>query len=153
MQALRRALRRRARASDRGSAALFVAVFAPAMLFLAGLVIDGGSALEAKQRASDIAEQAARAAAGQCDVALLRSAGDCRITSHSAALAAASPYLQGNGVTSWNLVETRQVAPGEFHGVQVSVTIKFQTTLLGIVPSFKTLTINETAEAVAVTGL
>ena len=82
---LMRALHR-ASAADRGSAALFVAVFAPAMIFLAGLVIDGGSALEAKQRASDIAEQAARAAAGQCDVALLRSAGDCRITSRSAAL-------------------------------------------------------------------
>jgi Flp pilus assembly protein TadG len=153
MRALHRALRRRASASDRGSAALFVAVFAPAMIFLAGLVIDGGSALEAKQRASDIAEQAARAAAGQCDVAVLRSDGDCRITSHSAALAAAAPYLQGNGVTTWKLAETREVAPGQYHGVQVSVTIRFQTTLLGIVPSFKTLTINETAEAVAVTGL
>jgi hypothetical protein len=35
----------------------------------------------------------------------------------------------------------------------VTVTIKFRTTLLGIVPKFKTLTITETAEAVAVTGL
>ena len=63
------------RKAERGSAALFVAIFAPAMIFMAGLVIDGGAALEAKQRASDIAEQAARAGAGQCDVALLRSQG------------------------------------------------------------------------------
>jgi Flp pilus assembly protein TadG len=140
------------RLADRGSAALFVAIFAPAMLFLAGLVIDGGAALEAKQRAADIAEQAARAAAGQCDVALLRSAGDCRITSRAAALAAAGPFMD-NTVTDWGLVQTREVAPGQFHGVEVSVTIKFQTTLLGIDPHFKTLTIKETAEAVAVTGL
>jgi Flp pilus assembly protein TadG len=143
---------RACRPSDRGSAALFVAIFAPAMIFLAGLVIDGGAALEAKQRASDIAEQAARAAAGQCDVALLRSAGDCRITSRAGALAAASPYMDST-VTDWSLVQTREVAPGQYHGVQVSVTIQFRTTLLGIDPSFKTLTIKETAEAVAVTGL
>ena len=140
------------RASERGSVALFVAIFAPAMIFLAGLVIDGGSALEAKQRAADIAEQAARAAAGQCDVALLRSIGDCRLTSRAAALAAAGPFMDDT-VTDWSLVQTREVAPGQYHGVEVSVTIRFQTTLLGIDPDYKTLTIKETAEAVAVTGL
>lgn len=148
---LRSALR--ALRSDRGSAALFVAIFAPATIFIAGLVIDGGAGLEAKQRGSDIAEQAARAAAGQCDVALLRSTSDCRITDRSAALAAASPYMsRAEGVTGWSLVLTRPVGNG-FHGVRVNVTIQFRTTLLGIDPQFKTLTINSTAEAVAVTGL
>jgi Flp pilus assembly protein TadG len=137
---------------DRGSAALFVAIFALPMIFMAGLVIDGGAALEARQRASDIAEQAARAAAGQCDVALLRSLGDCRITSQADAETAARPYLD-DSVTSWSLVRTREVDPGQFHGVQVTATITFQTTLLGVVPRFKTLTVTETAEAVAVTGL
>jgi hypothetical protein len=137
---------------DRGSAALFVAIFAVPMIFMAGLVIDGGAALEARQRASDIAEQAARAAAGQCDVALLRSLGDCRITSQTGAETAARPYLD-DSVTSWSLVRTREVDPGQYHGVQVTATITFQTTLLGIVPRFRTLTITETAEAVAVTGL
>jgi Flp pilus assembly protein TadG len=139
---------------DRGSAALFVAIFAPAMIFMAGLVIDGGAALEAKQRASDAAEQAARAAAGQCDVALLRSLGDCRITSQQAANVAASPYVQASDGFSDSHVELNQaVGPGQYHGVQVTVTIEFRTTLLGINPKFKTLKITETAQAVAVTGL
>jgi Flp pilus assembly protein TadG len=140
-------------AGDRGSAALFVAIFAPAMLFLAGLVIDGGAAIEARQRASDIAEQAARAGAGQCDVAVLRSRGVCRITSQAAAQDAAAPFLADNGVTGSSVVRTRPDGFNQFQGVQVDVTITFRTTLLGIVPKYKTLTISETAEAVAVTGL
>jgi Flp pilus assembly protein TadG len=142
-------------ARDRGSAALFIAVFAPAMLFLAGLVIDGGAALEVRQRAADIAEQAARAAGQQCDVGLLRSASQCRITSRSAAEAAAGPYLQNNGVTEWHL-ELFDPVPGttdQFYGVRVTVTIRFRTTLLGIVPGNDTMTITQTGEAVAVTGL
>jgi Flp pilus assembly protein TadG len=140
---------------DRGSAALFVAVFAPAMIFIAGLVIDGGAALEAKQRASDIAEQAARAGAGQCNVALLRSVGECRITDRTAVFTAAEPYTRDNGVTDWNPVLINPVpgANDEFYGVRVTVTMTFRTTLLGILPKFKTLTITETADAVAVTGL
>jgi Flp pilus assembly protein TadG len=142
-------------ARERGSAALFVAIFAPAMIFLAGLVIDGGAALEVRQRAADIAEQAARAAGQQCDVGLLRSASECRITSQSAAEAAARPYLQNNGVTSWQLALFDPVprTNGQFYGVRVTVTIEFSTTLLGIVPAYRTLTITQTGEAVAVTGL
>jgi Flp pilus assembly protein TadG len=140
---------------DRGSAALFVAIFAPAMIFLAGLVIDGGAALEVRQRASDIAEQAARAAGSQCNVALLRSAGECRITDAAAANTAAAPYTQDNGVSAWGLqlIDPVPGAPGQFYGVRVTVTITFQTTLLGIVPAYDTLTITQSADAVAVTGL
>ena len=142
-------------ARDRGSAALFVAIFAPAMIFLAGLVIDGGAALEVRQRAADIAEQAARAAGQQCDVGLLRSASECRITDEAAAETAAAPYLDDNGVTGWDLVLFDQVPgqPGQFYGVRVTVTIRFRTTLLGIVPAYQTMTITQTGEAVAVTGL
>ena len=142
-------------ARERGSAALFVAVFAPAMIFMAGLVIDGGAALEVRQRAADIAEQAARAGAQECDEGLLRAVSECRITSRAAALSAAGPYLEGNGVTDWrlDLVDPVPGAAGEFHGVRVTVTIEFRTTLLGIVPAYRTMTITQTGEAVAVTGL
>jgi Flp pilus assembly protein TadG len=142
-------------ARERGSAALFVAIFAPAMIFLAGLVIDGGAALEVRQRAADIAEQAARAAGQECDVGLLRSASECRITSQPAAEAAAGPYLDNNGVTDWKLALFDPVpgAADQFYGVRVTVTIEFRTTLLGLVPAYQTLTITQTGEAVAVTGL
>jgi len=140
---------------DRGSAALFVAIFAPAMIFLAGLVIDGGAAMEARQRASDIAEQAARAAGSQCNVALLRSAGECRITDYTAASVAAGPYLTDNGVTDSGLqfIDPVPGAPGQYYGVRVTVTITFQTVLLGIFPAYETLTVTQSADAVAVTGL
>jgi Putative Flp pilus-assembly TadE/G-like len=144
--------RRRARA-DRGSTALFVAVFAPAIIFMAGLVIDGGATLEAKQRASDIAEQAARAGAGQCDVAKLRSDGICFVD-RSLVPAAVETYRTSPGVTGFEWVPLADPDhPGEDNGVRVTVTMTFRTTLLGIMPAFKTLTIVESADAVAVTGL
>jgi Flp pilus assembly protein TadG len=139
--------------ADRGSTALFVAVFAPAMIFMAGLVIDGGAALEAKQRASDIAEQAARAGAGQCDVAKLRSQGICFVD-RSLVPAAVEAYRTSPGVTGFDWVPIADPDhPGEDNGVRVTVTMKFDTTLLGIMPSFKTLTIEQSADAIAVTGL
>ena len=145
---------RRLRA-DRGSTALFVAVFAPAMLFMAGLVIDGGAALESRQRAADIAEQAARAGANQCNVALLRSAGECRITDFGAVDRAVNPYRLTDGVTSLTPEPLDPVpgAAGQYYGVRVRVVMKFDTVLLGIVPRYKTLTIDESADAVAVTRL
>jgi Flp pilus assembly protein TadG len=151
------ALRRRVpQDAQRGSAALFIAIFAVPMIFLAGLVIDGGAALEARQRAADIAEQAARAAGNQCDIGLLRSAGECRITSYASARTAAEPYTENNGVTTWNLdlIDPVPGAPGtQYYGVRVTVTMTFSTILLGIVPGYETLTVTQVADAVAVTGL
>ncbi|HST67666.1 MAG TPA: Tad domain-containing protein [Mycobacteriales bacterium] len=139
--------------ADRGSTALFVAVFAPAIIFMAGLVVDGGAALEAKQRASDIAEQAARAGAGQCDVAKLRSQGTCFVDL-SLVPGAVEVYRTSPGVTGfdWEPIADPN-NPGENNGVRVTVTMRFDTTLLGIMPSFKTITIRQAADAVAVTGL
>jgi hypothetical protein len=141
---------------DRGSAALFVAVFAPAMLFLAGLVIDGGGALEARQRAADMAESAARAAGNQCDPVYLRSESECRITDATwgRAQAVARRYIEGDGVTS-SMTRFRPVdgEAGQYYGVSVTVTIVVRTTLLGIVPAYKTITVGNTATAVSITGL
>ena len=51
-----------ARDADRGSIAVFTAVFAFSVLLLLGVLVDGGNALTARERAADVAEQAARAA-------------------------------------------------------------------------------------------
>lgn len=61
-----------ARPGDRGSMSLFVVFFAMAALALASLLVDVGSAINAQERAADLAEQAARAAANSIDVASLR---------------------------------------------------------------------------------
>ena len=58
--------------SDRGSVSLWVVIFAFTTLALFVLVVDGGQAMNAKSRAADIAEQAARAAANDLNVADLR---------------------------------------------------------------------------------
>lgn len=60
---------------ERGSITVFVVVFAIAVVFLTGLILDGGIALNARERAVDIAGQAARAAAGDIDVTTLEGGG------------------------------------------------------------------------------
>ena len=60
---------------EQGSVAVFTVVFAVAVLFLTALIVDGGIAMNARERAADIAEQAARAAAGTIGIAGLRAGG------------------------------------------------------------------------------
>lgn len=70
----RTAAARRQRA-DRGSVAVFTVVFAVAVVALTALIVDGGVALNARERAADIAGQAARAAASNIDIVALRTTG------------------------------------------------------------------------------
>ncbi|WP_203980851.1 pilus assembly protein TadG-related protein [Planotetraspora silvatica] len=58
---------------------VFVVVFSLAVFLLAGLLVDGGAAINARLKAADIAEQAARGAADQIDVPLLRNTGQVRL--------------------------------------------------------------------------
>lgn len=57
---------------DRGTLSLFVVMLVPAVVLMAGLLVDGGIALNARERAADVAQQAARAGANDLDVADLR---------------------------------------------------------------------------------
>jgi Flp pilus assembly protein TadG len=66
-------IRRAAADGDRGSVAVFTVVFAVAVVFLTALIVDGGNAMNARERAADIAGQAARAAANDIATAALRS--------------------------------------------------------------------------------
>ncbi|MEU1291818.1 MULTISPECIES: pilus assembly protein TadG-related protein [unclassified Streptomyces] len=59
---------RRARLDDRGSGAGAVIVFALVFLSLSAFVIDGGMSISKRERAADIAEQAARYAAQDIDL-------------------------------------------------------------------------------------
>lgn len=72
---------------DRGSVAVFTVVFAIAVVFLTALILDGGIAMNARERAIDIAGQAARAAAGDIDVAALQATGQAQIGQGACALA------------------------------------------------------------------
>ena len=72
---------------DRGSVAVFTIVFAIAVIFLTALILDGGIAMNARERATDIAGQAARAAAGDIDVAALEAGDQPVIGQNACALA------------------------------------------------------------------
>ncbi|MFD5570737.1 pilus assembly protein TadG-related protein [Streptomyces cadmiisoli] len=62
---------RRAALSDRGSGAGAVIIFALVFLSLSAFVIDGGLSISKRERAADIAEQAARYAAQDIDLEAL----------------------------------------------------------------------------------
>ncbi|WP_460306214.1 TadE/TadG family type IV pilus assembly protein [Actinocorallia aurea] len=61
---------------DRGTFSMFTVLFTPSVILFAGLLLDGGMAIHARERALDIAEQAARAGADEIDVETLRETGE-----------------------------------------------------------------------------
>jgi Flp pilus assembly protein TadG len=109
---------------DRGTVALFTAIFALFVLILAGLLVDGGLTIHARQRAADIAEQAARAAADEVDVDYLRRTGRARIVASDApcrrARLLASKYPEVTGPIQCD------TSDGQDARVIVQIRVKFQ---------------------------
>jgi len=130
---------------DAGAAAIILVLLTPVLFALAGLVVDGGRALAARQRAADIAEQAARAGVDALDVATLRATGADTIDA-SAAQAAACRYVTtaaaGAGCTVRVGTDT----------VTVEVTTHTPTVLLGLI-GVNTLHAASTATAAPATGV
>ncbi len=79
-----------------GQVTAFVTMFMVALVFVAGLVVDGGRLIAAKRRANNRAEQAARAGAQAVSVETLRSSGD-QVLDEDEAIAAASAFLSRVG--------------------------------------------------------
>lgn len=80
------------RSRDRGSMSLFFALSALAILTVMGLLIDGGGALNAANRATSLAQEAARTAGQQLDPALAIE-GTAITIDPDAAASAAQDYL------------------------------------------------------------
>jgi Flp pilus assembly protein TadG len=122
---------------------MFTTIFALFVIVLAGLLVDGGLAIHARQRAADIAEQGARAAADDVDVNHLRQTGQARIADPRAACAraqrliAAYPEVTGRPQCQ---IEGLQTA-------HVSVQIKVRLQLLSIMPGFGDFTMTSAASA------
>jgi Flp pilus assembly protein TadG len=85
--------------ADRGSIALYFAIAALAALVMAGLVIDGGAALATRERAADLATQAARDGATALTPTSLRSAPAQLQADPTAATQAADAILTDGGAT------------------------------------------------------
>lgn len=129
MAHLLRRLRRRVarRRGERGSAAVFVVGFSIVLFVAAGLVADGGVAINARMRVADDAEQAARAGADAIDLATLRSSGQLAIDP-AAAQGRAAGYLQDLGYGGGQYAVS--VSGGT---VEVELRDRADTLLLGIV--------------------
>ena len=130
---------------------MFTVVFAVAVVFLTALIVDGGIAMNAKERAADIAEQAARAAAGNIDIARLRTAGIAAIGPGACGLAAnlVSAYSQqdSSGVDRvTGATMTGCLATVGTETATVAVTITTQPLVGGLLGRF-TESARETATA------
>jgi Flp pilus assembly protein TadG len=128
---------------DRGQVTVLMMPIIVALLAVAGLVIDGGAALAARQQAANLAEQAARLGADQLDQASLRGAGPATVDV-AAATAAARGYLAAQGQAG--RVDVNMSA------VRVTVTISRRASLLQLV-GIKTLTVTAHAAARSVGGI
>jgi Flp pilus assembly protein TadG len=115
---------------DRGTLSLFVVMFAPVVVLLAGLLVDGGIAINARMRAADVAQQAARAGANDLNIAALRS-GTVQLNQDACAKAQAfvGTYT-GIGATSAGCIFTS--VNGQ-PGVEVWATVTVQSQILGII--------------------
>jgi Flp pilus assembly protein TadG len=105
-----RARTEEAAGQDRGSVALYLALFAVAMIALAGLVIDGGASLAARGRAHDVAAQAARAGADALNSQSLHATSpDSLAIDPTAARVAAQSYLRAGQATGTVSVTAQDV--------------------------------------------
>jgi Flp pilus assembly protein TadG len=84
---------------DRGSISLYFAIITLAALVMAGLVIDGGAALATRERAADLATQAARAGASALSPTSLRGLPTGLQINPGAARSAAEAVLTDGGAT------------------------------------------------------
>jgi len=84
--------------SEQGSVTVFVTIISVALIFMAGLVVDGGQILNARRQANNIAESAARAGTQQLDETTARRDGTI-ILDQTAARRRAHTYLTATGHT------------------------------------------------------
>jgi Flp pilus assembly protein TadG len=114
---------------ERGSMSVFTVLFSVVAFLLAGLLVDGGAAINARLRAADVAEQAARAGADEIDVDHLRTTGETRLLGEEQVCARADEIVAAHGggdVTSGACsVDEAQVT--------VTVSVRWEAFFLGAI--------------------
>jgi Flp pilus assembly protein TadG len=119
---------------DRGSGAIAVVIFALLFIALAAFVVDGGMTVAKRERAADLAEQAARAAAQDIDVDALRAAEDLGATApinYTNCDADIRTFLTAAGLDTDDVTASRCVAPTDADQVTVEVQLTYQPMLSG----------------------
>ncbi len=124
---------------------LYFAIITVAALMMAGMVIDGGKALATRERAADVATQAARAGADALTPASLRNfpGGATLQADPEAARAAADRVLIAAGATG--------VVSVEGSTVTVRATVRAHTAILSAV-NVTDISQSATATATAIYG-
>ena len=130
--------------NERGSISLWLVTSSFVMMMLVGLAVDLGGQVHAKQRAHDVAAQAARAGGQQVQAAPAIQ-GQFLAVDVAAARRAAEDYLSAAGVTG-----TVSVTGGDT--ITVEVTDTYQPTLLTFI-GVSTLTVTGEASARLVRSL
>ena len=126
---------------EAGGITIFVLFLAIAIITVTGLVLDAGGALTDRQRAADLAGQAARTGA---DVLLPTGTGATPRVDPTGATQAADRFLAAQGLTG-----TVRATPT---AVTVTVTLHHRTSLLSVT-GITSLTITGTATATPLPGL
>ncbi|MFG1703441.1 TadE/TadG family type IV pilus assembly protein [Nonomuraea sp. M3C6] len=115
--------------SERGSMSVFTVLFSVVVFLLAGLLVDGGSAINARLRAADVAEQAARAGADQIDVDHLRATGETRLLGEEQVCARADEIVAAQGGDD---VNSGACAVGQGQ-VTVTVSVRWEAFFLSAI--------------------
>jgi hypothetical protein len=126
--------------SEQGSVSLFLVVLLLAVFAVFGLVVDGGARLDAQRRATDQAEQAARAAAQAVNPTSLRNGTGTVTLDPVAARTAAARYLAAVG----NITLTDVHVTGDTVTLRVTATV--QPAVLSII-GLHTITVTGTGRA------
>jgi hypothetical protein len=119
-------------------------VMTVALLALAGLVVDGGGKLDEAAQANAVAQEAARAGAGQVDQGNAYSTGAFTVDSGQA-VAAAQAYLASAGYAG-------SVTPVGAESIRVVVNVTEPTRILSII-GIDSMTATGVATASLVTGV
>ncbi|MEV6313645.1 pilus assembly protein TadG-related protein [Streptomyces sp. NPDC051776] len=117
---------------DRGSGAAAVIIFAVLFLTLAAFVVDGGLSISQRERAADIAEQAARYAAQDLDEEALRENSDeAAPINYQNCGARVQAFVREEGL-SGNDVGAARCLDGSPEFVEVEVQLTYQPVLTGL---------------------
>jgi Flp pilus assembly protein TadG len=113
---------------DKGSMSVFTVLFSVVVFLLAGLLIDGGSAINARLRAADVAEQAARAGADQIDLDHLHETSEVRLLDEGQVCARADEMIAAQ--RSADVTRGTCTAAQAQGGVTVSVKVRWKAFFL-----------------------
>ncbi|GAA2089671.1 pilus assembly protein TadG-related protein [Streptomyces albiaxialis] len=139
------------REGDRGSGAGAVILFAVLFMVLAAFVVDGGLSISQRERAADIAEQAARYAAQDIDEEALReSQGKNAPINYENCQPRVTEFAQQSGLSGADVAASGCVAASA-QQVEVRIRLTYRPVLTGLFYT-EPVEVHGTAKAESVTG-